>query len=102
MHDELKAHVADMVLRAQGILPEFTRAGLNDADADVRTRHRANLTRAEHIADAFTPHFSAFGEIVAAAEEQGWDSDEASARILNRAREAHAALTGFDNTKPGA
>lgn len=97
MTDAIRNHVADLVLRAQGMMPETTRAGLKHADADVRDRHRANLVRANHIADALTPHLLAFRELIEVAEAAGLEG-----AALDRAREAHAALTGFDNTKPGS
>jgi hypothetical protein len=82
-------HLTDFLLRHSGIDP---------AEAcDIQR------IRARNAAAALAPHLLVFREMVEAGEMHGWDNQPVAAgmrTLIDRAREAHAALTGFDNTKP--
>lgn len=85
---DIKTHVANFVLAAQSFDPAAVRERARQKD-DVGGR--AAVRDANHIADALTPHFLAFRELIEEAEQMGWPESD----TLNRAREAHAALTGW-------
>lgn len=73
--------------------------GMNSDLARSLPENRRLVQAAEIVAAKLAPHLLVFGEMVEAAECEGWDGDDTARAILDRARDAHAALTGFDNTK---
>lgn len=93
MTTAIRNHVADMSLRAHGHDPELVRgAALNGAMFAMDA-----LVLANRAADALTSHLLAFRDLVEAAEAAGWDGHPSTKEILDRARDAHAALTGWSN-----
>lgn len=90
---DVKTHVANMVLAAQHMSPENVR----DAARRQSLPALAAVRDANDIADLLTPHLLAFRELLEAAEAAGWDGHQSTKAVLDRAREAHAALTGWSN-----
>jgi hypothetical protein len=86
--DQVRDHIADVVLLAQGIDPNFFHSR-----AEWHSTSPATITRANHIADRLLPHLLVFRDMVEAAEAAGWDIGD-NANLLNRARDACAALVG--------
>lgn len=85
----IEQHVAGLIYLA---------FGLNSAAARALPKNERTVAAANIVAAKLTPHLLAFGEMIEAAELQGWDGAADLAPILDKARAAHAALTGFDNT----
>jgi hypothetical protein len=92
----IETHVANMLLTVTGHSPADVRRNAERVVTDpdmvdvIGLEARADLSAADIIADALAPHLLAFRELVAAAEEAGLEGP-----VLDRARQAHAALTGW-------
>lgn len=101
---DIHRHVANLLLITTGHDPAEVRRDaarepidkkLNPRMSDIiGDEARRDLSAADTIATALTPHLLAFRELVEAAEAAGLEGE-----VLDRARVAHAALTGWDNTR---
>jgi hypothetical protein len=103
---DIHRHVANLLLTTTGHDPvEVRRDAAREAAApamgEIYGDARRDLSAADTIATALTPHLLAFRELVEAAEAAGWDVGD-NKDLLDRARASHAALTGFDNTRAGS
>jgi len=87
-------YVTNVILAAMGCIPSSLRAAALEpfSRPDAARSAREQISQAEDIATAFVPHLMVFSEMIAAAEGNGWEGE-----LLDRARAAHAALTGWSN-----
>jgi hypothetical protein len=98
-HLKIVAHVSDLFLSAMGCEPSLIRAWAHDRSIPQHGRSEEALHLVETVALRVLPHLLAFRELVEAAEAAGLGEEMTDKRgsLLDRARDAHAALTGWSN-----